>query len=870
MNPHHQPPKLARRLLQWFVKEELLEEVEGDLQEKFQQQLGHGPIHQARRAYWYQVVKYARPFAMRRLPISLSIHTNMIRSYLQVGFRRIKRNKVYSVLNIGGLSVGLAVVMLIGLWVYEEFTYDHWHAHRDQVARVMQFKMRNGEQVTTRILPFPLGNELRENYGDNFEYVVMSSWTRDHVLGFEDQRVMKYGAFMEPQAPRLLDLRMIAGSLDGLREQNSILLSKGSATALFGSNDPIGQPLRVDNELNVFVTGVYEDLQGSFSDLEFIAPMVLYASSREWVREARTNWLNSAFTAYVKIADGHALEEVNERVTPAVVQNLPEWGRASANEVFLHPLSRWHLYSNWEHGVQVGGAIQNVWLFGGIGLFVLLLACINFINLSTAQSLKRTREVGIRKAIGSLKKQLVGQFLTESLLMVIASYTMALLMVCACLPYFGNIADKQLSIPLGEPWFWGGGMLVIGVTTLLAGGYPSFFLSGFRAVQAIKGAQHQGAASHMLRKGLVVVQFTISVVLIIGTLAVKDQVAHSQNRPMGYDVNHLLAVDMVSDDYRDQFEVLHTQLMDLRAITSMAMVSSPMTRAKSRVGGFDWEGKDPDLDAELAVVWIHPDFGKTVGWQVLQGRDFSRDVATDSAAFVINQAACRFMALEDPIGQTIDVGDDAFHVIGVVKDIVRESPYEQVKPMVYLLNPTEDLLEQYLLRLNPEISFSEATTAIESVFGELAPNIPFDYQLVDQRYAVKFRNELRISKICSIFSGLAIFISCLGLFGLASYTAEQRTREVGIRKVLGASISNLWRMLSWQFLVIILLASAVAVPIAYYAIDSWLSNYAYRIGLPWYAFLYAIVGAVVLTLLTVSFQTLKVALSNPVDSLRSE
>ena len=872
MSRSYKPPKLASRLLNWILRDDLAEEVQGDLEEKFYSQLERNSHFKAKVNYWWQVFQYIRPFAIRRSFTNPLKNLTMIKNYVKIGLRRLKRNKVYSILNIGGLSIGLAVVMLIGIWIQKELTYDDWHPHPDRVAVVLQFKNRNGQKIVAHPLPFPLGDELREQYGDDFETVVMSSWTWDHVMGHEGNNIIKYGAFMEPGASLLLDLQMIDGDRNSLQDQHSVLINESTAKAMFGNSDPIGKPLKLDNSLNVLVAGVYKDMPASFRDLEFIAPWDLYVASNEWIQESRSEWDNSAFTAYVKLKDGVSLDDVNQRIKPAISQNYPEEWRESAQiEVFLQPMSEWHLRSNWENGVQTGGPIQNIWLFGGIGLFVLLLACINFMNLSTAQSLKRSREVGIRKAIGSLKKQLVHQFMTESFLMVVFSYLVALLLVWASLPYFQIVANKRMSIPVSEPWFWMAGIAIVFITGLLAGSYPSFHLSGFQAVKALKGTLRQGALSGALRKGLVVVQFVISVILIIGTLVVKDQVDYSLSRPMGYDAKNLISVDILSEDYEGKFDILDAQLKELRAISSMALVSSPMTSVNSTISGFKWEGKDPELDVHMAMVWANEDLGKTIGWEVVQGRDFSRDLATDSAAFVVNESAVRLMGLEDPVGQSITLGDDGtFKIIGVIKDIVRESPYKEIRPAVYMMNPGEEELEYFLLKLNPDISSQEAIASVESVFTQIAPDIPFDFSFVDEAYGRKFRQEQRVSKLSGIFAVLAIIISCLGLFGLASYMAEQRTKEIGIRKVLGASITNLWKMLSWEFVLLILLASGIAIPLAYYFISGWLNNYQYRIDLPWLSFLVAIVGALVITLITVSFQSIKAALANPVKSLRSE
>lgn len=871
------PPKLPQKLLQWFLKDELLEEVLGDLEENFDQQMETYSLSRARRNYWYQVFKYVRPFAVRRSFTNPLQNSTMIKNYLKIGYRRLKRNKVYSVLNIGGLSIGLTVVMLIGLWLFHELTFNDYHVNHDQLARVMQHKTRDEAKITRKPLPFLIGSELRDVYGDNFQNVIMSSWTWGHVLGDENKGVLKMGAFMEPQAPEMLSLRMLSGDMDGLRDQNAILLSRSSANALFGDEDVIGESIKIDNDWNVVVAGIYEDIpsNSSFQRLQFIAPWELYVNNTDWVKDSRNEWDNSSFTAFAQIKEGLSMKEVNERIRPAISNHTEKYeGWSDKNEVFLHAMNDWHLRDNWENGVQVGGAIQYVWLFGGIGVFVLILACINFMNLSTAQSLKRFREVGIRKAIGSIRGQLINQFLTESFLLVSLSFMVSLVLLWLVLPQFETLAGKQFTIPYQEPILWIVSLLVIGITSLFAGFYPAFYLSGFQTVRALKGSIFHNASSKYLRRGLVVVQFVISVALIIGTIAVKDQIQFSQSRPMGYNANNLISVSIVSDDYQGKEEYLETQLKDARIIQSMAMSSSPLTTLNSTVGGFEWEGKDLNFHPHMAVNWVNADFGPTVGWEILKGRDFSKELGTDSSAVVINQSAVAYMGFEEPIGREFTLWVKGqyrlFKIIGVTRNIIRESPYREVRPMVYFLDTQETELEYYLLKFNPELASQDVIASTKQVFEEMVPNVPFDYQFVDAQYAQKFEAEVKVGRLSGVFSGLAIVISCLGLFGLASYMAEQRTKEIGIRKVLGASILTLWKLLSSEFILLVLLSCTLAVPIAFYFIDDWLANYEYRIDIPWYSFLLAIVGALAITLITVSFQSVKAALVNPVKSLRSE
>jgi ABC-type antimicrobial peptide transport system permease subunit len=528
----------------------------------------------------------------------------------------------------------------------------------------------------------------------------------------------------------------------------------------------------------------------------------------------------------------------------------------------------WRLRSEWKEGVKTGGRIEMVWLFGIIGVFVLLLACINFMNLSTARSEKRAKEVGIRMTVGSLRRQLINQFLSESFLVVLLAFVFTVVLVAIVLPAFNDLADKKIFIAWTSPAFWLVSMLFIIFTSLLAGSYPALYLSSFQPVKVLKGTFKTGRFASIPRKLLVVVQFTVSVTLIIGTIIVYQQIQFTKNRPIGYNRDRLIMMEMKSPDYMGKFDILKNELKSTGAIEEMAESSSPITSVWSNNGGFDWEGKDPALQTDFATIWITHDYGKTIGWQVLNGRDLSREFATDSSAIILNEAALKFMNIKDPVGMDLKWNDRKYHVIGVVKDMIMQSPYEPVKQTVYVLHDKN--LNWIDVKLNPNKSATESIALIESVFKKHIPSAPFEYKFVDDEYAKKFDGEVRIGKLALIFSALAIFISCLGIFGLASFVAEQRTKEIGIRKVLGASVSNLWRMLSKDFVLLVIISCAIAIPIAYYLLFNWLDKYKYHTEISWWIIFIASIGTLIITLITVSFQAIKAALMSPVNSLKSE
>lgn len=871
------PPKWAIRFLQWFCREDLRDAVLGDLQELYARRYR---VLGKKRADWlfaWSVFMFLRPFAFKKRQKSFSSnHFTMFQHYFKVSWRNLLRQKLYSMINLSGLAVGMAVAMFIGLWIQDEFSYNTNHQNHDRIAQVMQHQTFNGDKRTERSIPIPLGDELKNTYGSDFEYLVLASWMSDHVLTYEDNSVMKTGNYMDVDAPRLLSLNMLEGTFDGLKESGSILLSASTAQALFGDDDPMGKQVRIDNTLSVVVTGVYEDIpfNSRFYNLLFIAPWELYVSSYKWVQNNRdqNNWSNNAFQLFAQIAEHADMEQLSTKIKWIKYDQLPEDERVSKAEIFLHPMSDWRLRSNWENGVQKAGYIQYIWMFGIVGIFVLILACINFMNLSTARSEKRAKEVGIRKSIGSRRGQLAYQFLSESFLVVILAFVLSVLLVLLFIPYFNELANKHIQFTFSSPTFWMSSLGFILVTGFLAGSYPALYLSSFHPVQVLKGTFKAGRSTLISRKVLVTLQFSISVILIIGTMVVHQQLIHTKNRPIGYDQSSIVMIQMTSDDFYGKYDLLRSELKSRDAILEMSESSSPLTGVWSNSGGFDWEGKDPALQAEFATIQVTHDFGKTIGWEIIEGRDFSRDFTTDTVGMVINETAVKFMGIEDPIGKTVRWGDEKnrqdYKIIGIVKDVLMESPFSPVKQTVYLMS--YENVNWINLKLNPQKSTAESIALIQHVFDEFLPSVPLDYTFADQEHAQKFESEERVGILSGIFATLATFISCLGLFGLASFMAEQRTKEIGIRKVLGASVFDLWQLLSKDFVTLVILSFFIAIPIAYYMLTGWLQNFEYRTDLHWWIFVSAGVGALMITLLTVSFQAIKAATANPVNSLRAE
>lgn len=872
-NKYTVPPKWADRFLLLFCREELVEEILGDLHEYYEIEAKDLPPFQARLFYWYHVINFLRPFALRK---SYHPFNNVImyKSYFKIGFRNIMRNLAYSAINIGGLAVGMSVAILIGLWIHYELSYDQYHENYDHIAQVMQKESYNGKVRTMEPMPFPIADELRNNYGDNFKYVAMSTWVGDHILSYEGKSLIKKGNYMDVDVPKMLSLEMLAGSREGLSDPGSIMLAESAAKAFFGEEDPMGKLMMIDNELNVMVTGVYKDIPTNtrFGEMVFIAPWMLFVNSYDWVRPQLENpdWNDSSYLCFAQIADNTDMQTVGEKIIKAKYNVVDEMSKTFDPKIILHPMKDWHLRTNWINGVKAGGPIQYVWLFGVIGIFVLILACINFMNLSTAQSERRAKEVGVRKSLGSAKGQLISQFLIESLLVVSISFLLAIILVNVALPSFNLISNKDISFPFLSPLFWMISLGFVVFTGFLAGSYPALYLSSFDPVSILKGTLKAGASATLFRRALVVLQFTVSVALIIGTIGVNQQIQYSKNREIGYDNNGVIMFEVTTTDYENKYHILRDALIKRGAASDMSHSSSPLTALWNRSGGFEWEGKDPELQSRFATVFVTHDYGKTIDWEIVQGRDFSREFKTDSTAYIINETAMKYMEMDDPIGKTIRWGRTGEHeIIGVIKDIVMESPFQVTKPTIYIMDYTNNT-NWVNIELNDKKSAKEAIAITEEVFADIVPNVPFEFLFADESYARKFAATERIRKLASIFAVLAIFISCLGLFGLASFMVSQRTKEIGIRKVLGATVFNLWQLLSKDFMILVAISCLIAIPIAYYGLSYWLDNFDYRTALSWWFFAIACLGALLITIVTVSFQSIRAALMNPVNSLKTE
>lgn len=792
----------------------------------------------------------------------------MYKSYFKIGWRNLVSEKGYSFINIGGLALGIAVSMLIGLWVYDELSYNKHQENYKDVAAVLQNNTVDGIIETWSSQSYQLGAELRNHYGSYFKYVVMSSFPASSILEYQEKALTATGCFMEADGPELLALQMLHGTRKGLKDPSSLLLSASLANSFFGEDNPVGKIFELDNGIDLKVAGVYQDMPDNSSfkgEFGFIAPLDVLVNRGE----RNFGWINNWLQVFVQVAPNVDMQQASLAIKDAKIKNVNENDKRFKPELFLHPLSKWHLYSNFNNGVNAGGHIKYVWLFGSIGVFVLLLACINFMNLSTARSQKRSKEVGIRKVIGSVRGQLIRQFFIESLLIVTFSFLFAVLLVQLCLPWFNEMAGKNIQIDWVNPLLWLVLAALVILIAIISGSYPAFYLSAFKPIKALKGTFRAGHYASIPRKALVIIQFTVSIMLIIGTLVVYQQIEFAKSRPIGYDLNGLISVPIKTEEVKKNYSALRNDLLATGKVSEISTSETTIINLWWSDWGFEWKGKDANVQDHIYRGAIDYDFGKTVGWKIKEGRDFSRAFPSDSSAIILNEAAVSYMGFENPIGEIIRGYGRNYEVIGVVEDMITQSLYEKSKQTIFLLDPF-DRANFINVRISAHSSASEAIAELNRVFVKHNPNTPFEYTFADDEFSQKFYFESRVGKLIAIFAVLAIFISCLGLFGLASFVAEQRTKEIGIRKVMGASVSGLWQMLSKDFVVLVIISYFIAVPIGYYFMNDWLQNYEYRTDIGWWIFLVTCLGALAITLLTVSFQAIKAALMNPVNSLKAE
>ena len=786
---------------------------------------------------------------------------SMFSNYFKVALRNLWRSKGFSAINITGLAVGMASAILICLWIYNEVSYDRFHKNGDNLYWAWNRGVFNNQLQCWDNTPKVLGKAMK------LEFPEVDKVTRTNhrwfVTHYEDLNVTSEALIADPAFLTMFSFPMKKGNPQtALSGVYSIVITEKMATKIFGREDPMNKVIRIDSN-NFTVKGVMEDLpNNTMFSFEFILPWEYMTATNQ----DDDNWGNNSAFTFVQLKEGVNRTSFAEKLKGITIRHT---NGEEQQEIFLHPIDKWHLYSKFENGKIIGGRIETVRLFIIIASFILLIACINFMNLSTARSEKRAREVGIRKMAGANKSLLVGQFLGESILIALISGLLALFIVYLALPSFNLLIAKQLTIPFGSIYFWLLAILFVLITGIVAGSYPAFFLSSFNPATVLKGTFKKVNAAINPRKILVVVQFTFAIILIIGTIIIVQQMKHAMDRETGYERGQLAYLWLAGDLYKN-YPLFKDELLRSGVATNVTRSSSPMTESFSDSWGFVWEGKDPNDKTDFLRFVQDEGLAETVGLKMIKGRDMNlKEFPTDSSAMLLNESAAKAMGFKEVLGQVVRDGDQQFHVVGIFKDFVVGSPYEKTFPMI-IQGIKNEWFNVIHMKLNPARSTTVNLEEMGKIYRKYNPGYPFEYHFTDEDYARKFDETKRTATLSGLFAGLTILISCLGLFGLAAYMAETRIKEIGIRKVLGASVYKITALLSKDFLILVIISLLIAVPVAWLAMQSWLKDYPYRISIEWWVFAAAGVMSVLVSLLTVSYQAIKAAISNPVKSLRNE
>lgn len=788
----------------------------------------------------------------------------MLKNFILVTLRNLRRNTLYSIINISGLSIGIACSVLILLWVQDETSFDKFIPKVNKVHQVWVNAYFDNSVQSWNSVPLPTYMEMKEAHA-KISNTVVTGWGGDRLLVNGDQRIMKHGYFASEEFLDVFEFPMLIGDRSTvLDDPSSIVISESLAEALFKNEDPVGKFLKVDDSSTLQVTGIFKDVpENSTFQFDYLIPWKHREATQQWVRDNTTNWGNYSFQVYLELnGDADELE-----VEESVKGMLMEKGEDDIERAFfLHPMKRWRLHSNFENGVEAGGQHEYVTLFTAIAMFILIIACINFMNLATARSEKRAREVGIRKSLGSRRSQLIFQFYGESIVISIISYLIALLLVLVLLPAYNNLVDKSLLIDFQSSQFWMFSLGIILVTGVVSGSYPSLYLSSFNPIKTLKGKVTVGKNANLPRKILVVFQVGVAVILIVGTIVIVKQIDLAKSRDLGYNQEGLITIPG-TEETLENYDVIKQELIGKRAILNMTRTNSSVTEINSN-NFLGWPGKPESQRVMFVTLVANYDYAETVGAKMLMGRDFSKEFATDTAAIIVNQAALDIMELENPIGTQLDLWGQNRTLVGVIDNILMGSPYEQVRPMFIILDDWG--YGNMTLRMPATNDVQASLSQIQEVFEQYNPAYPFEYRFTDVDFERKYTTINLTRNLATIFAFLTIFITGLGLFGLASYMAEQRIKEIGIRKVLGASVSNLVRLISIDFAKLVMIGFVIFSPVAYFGLDQYLGRYTIRTSIDWWIFALTGIVALAFALAVVINQARRAALANPARSLRSE
>ncbi|WPP48663.1 ABC transporter permease [Catalinimonas niigatensis] len=788
----------------------------------------------------------------------------MFKNYFVITIRNLLKNRVYSFINIAGLSIGICCSIMILLWVFDETSYDTFLPKSDRLYQLMVNAEFDGKINSWNSVPLPTYQAMKDA-DVNIKNAVVADWGGEHLLTVEENPILKKGYYVSDEFLEMFEFPLAYGEAASvLDEPSAIVISESTAKALFGDEDPINKIIRVDNKSDLKVSGILKDVPGNSSfEFDFLIPYTQWRQVSPWVVDNEDNWGNYSFQVFLELN-----EPINEAAVESSIQNmLIEHGEEDLKpELFLHPMLRWRLHSNFENGVEKGGMSDYVNLFTVIAVFILIIACINFMNLATARSERRAREVGIRKSVGSRRIDLIAQFIGESVFISLIAFVIAVVSAQLLLPFYNDLVDKQLSIDYSSAQFWWFSLIMILLTGLISGSYPAFYLSSFQPVKVLKGKVKVGKKASTPRKVLVTLQFGFSIILIIGTIVIYQQIQLVKGRQLGYNKENLITVDF-TEEIGKNYQVLKQELLQSGAVEAMTRSNSAITSINSNnfVG---WPGKPEDQRVIFTTIATEYDYAKTMGIKILEGRDFSEAFISDTSAIIINKAGLDLMNLEDPIGTELDLWGDKRTLIGIVDNVMMGSPYQAVNPMFMILDP--DWTNVLTLRLSKSNDLEATLAQVKGIFTEYNAAYPFEYTFVDEEFQKKFTTINMTSRLANLFATLTILITGLGLLGLASYMAEQRTKEIGIRKVLGASVFSIVSIMSKDFSRLVIISFLISAPLAWWLLDKYLERYPIRTELAWWIFPLTGFIALVFAIVVVTTQSLKAAHANPVTSLRSE
>jgi len=791
----------------------------------------------------------------------------MIKNFFKTAWRGMIKNKFYSIINILGLTIGMTSAILILLWIHNEMSHDRFYEKTDRIYLANNRDKVNGEMFAWNNTPKPLGLAIKKDYPEVEDVVRLNEYAANFLLTVGDKHFSLHGEFADSDFLKMFSLPLLQGNAaTALNSPNGIVLTQQLAIKLFGNEDAMGKTVRIDTADNFTVTAVLKDLPPNTRfNFEYVLPWSY--STKKGIDD--NNWTNNNVLTYILLKPGTSQAAFDAKIKNIIISHTANSADKSTTQVFTQRLNDTWLYEKQENGKYVGGRIERVKLFSIIAALILMIACINFMNLSTARSEKRGKEVGIRKVIGAQKKSLIAQFIAESIMLAFIAGVLSIIVVLFVLPAYDQLVGVKLFIDFSNPYYWLFAVLFILFTGLLAGLYPAFYLSSFKPIKVLKGTFKLSGSVVTPRKVLVVLQFTFAIILIIGTIIVEEQIKYAQNRDAGYSRDNLAFIIEFGDAHKN-YELIKRGLLESGAATAVAQTSAPMTESWGDSWGFSWNGStESDKKTDFNMFSADDDFAKAMKIKVLQGRGIDvNQYKTDSNACLLNEAAVKVMHLKNPIGTEIRSGNNKAHVVGVIKDFILGTPYEPVQQMI-IVGPIfgGDVIN---FRVNPEPTFAANLQKAENVFKQYNPQYPFNVRFYDHEYDLKFQGEKQTATLAGLFAGLTILISCLGLLGLATFVAEARIKEIGVRKVLGASVRGIVALLSKDFLKLVLISFLIASPVAWIVMHNWLASYTYRVDISLWVFVIAGLLSATIAFMTVSFQAIKAAIANPVKSLRTE